>query len=507
MSCIKCITLQRRTNRRINCVKLLSLFIAVIFLIMLLSIPAGAASYRRVTTDNDNVSAGRVWSGKADTSWYNSSKDSFDISTPEQLAGLAELVNGGSGLMEGKKFRLVNDIYLNDPTDYKNWSEKPPANEWTPIGKSGNPISGYYPFCGILDGNGHSIYGLYINHESYHETFRGKYGETCVGLFGYTYGAIIANLALQQGYVCGTRKGEDPMCVGSIIGVMENSYITGCYSDLDVRCYYTNADGMMSEANVGGFVGEIGTENYSGALFYLTFAAGGFFINPLLVGDSSFFSASYIVDSMFAGSVYANARYYENVGGFVGFNMNGQLHNCYMTGTYNSNRGKYTFSYVASLCGHVQGYIYENCYVLTDEKGTNVYVHARSEATELEQINKTDVIKKGEINSAATLKKLGKGFKKTNGEIIPAKINFPTVNIAIKGKKAGIYWKPMKNAKSYTIYIKGSDGKYSKIKTVTGSRTTLNNISKGKKYSLLIKASLNDGTTKTLPDGRFVLTT
>ena len=42
------------------------------------------------------VSAQTIWDGTADISWYDASETSFDISTPEQLAGVAQLVNSGS---------------------------------------------------------------------------------------------------------------------------------------------------------------------------------------------------------------------------------------------------------------------------------------------------------------------------------------------------------------------------------------------------------------------------
>lgn len=35
------------------------------------------------------LSAQTIWSGTADVSWYDANQTSFDISTPEQLAGVA----------------------------------------------------------------------------------------------------------------------------------------------------------------------------------------------------------------------------------------------------------------------------------------------------------------------------------------------------------------------------------------------------------------------------------
>ena len=49
-----------------------------------------------------------------DTSWYNETDTVFTISTADQLAGLAQLVNGGVDSFEGKTIILGNDIDLSD---------------------------------------------------------------------------------------------------------------------------------------------------------------------------------------------------------------------------------------------------------------------------------------------------------------------------------------------------------------------------------------------------------
>ena len=51
------------------------------------------------------------WSEVAVTSWYNASQSSFTISTAEQLAGLAQLVNSGTNF-SGKTVALASDIDL-----------------------------------------------------------------------------------------------------------------------------------------------------------------------------------------------------------------------------------------------------------------------------------------------------------------------------------------------------------------------------------------------------------
>ncbi|MCC8111341.1 MAG: hypothetical protein LIO74_06970 [Ruminococcus sp.] len=87
-----------------------------------------------------------IWDGTSDVSWYDVEETELYLSTPEELAGLAEKVNAGY-TMEGQTFYLTNDIYLNDISDFDNWSEIAPARNWTTIGDSEDTA-----FCGTFDG-------------------------------------------------------------------------------------------------------------------------------------------------------------------------------------------------------------------------------------------------------------------------------------------------------------------------------------------------------------------
>ena len=89
----------------------------VLIFVMVLSAPAG------VIPDGGNVvcaAASKVWNGKTDTKWYTGDLDYYEISTAEQLAGLAELVNNGTSF-SGVLICLTKDIALNKTTNFKNW--------------------------------------------------------------------------------------------------------------------------------------------------------------------------------------------------------------------------------------------------------------------------------------------------------------------------------------------------------------------------------------------------
>ncbi|MGE4334575.1 MAG: hypothetical protein AB7E55_01190 [Pigmentiphaga sp.] len=77
---------------------------------------------------------------------------------------------------------------------------------WVPIGNSSNR------FKGTFDGNGHKIFGLTVNRpRSDHQ-----------GLFGYTSGAVLKNITLEEPYVRGN------WCVGALAGSGWAVSITGC---------------------------------------------------------------------------------------------------------------------------------------------------------------------------------------------------------------------------------------------------------------------------------------
>ena len=107
-------------------------------------------------------------SAQANTQWYSETESEFHISEPQELEGLAQLVNSGMDF-NGKTVYLDSDIDLDS---YENW---------TPIGNS----TEHY-FTGEFNGNNHTISNLHI------KTADGYYN----GLFGIILGGKITNLDL-----------------------------------------------------------------------------------------------------------------------------------------------------------------------------------------------------------------------------------------------------------------------------------------------------------------------
>jgi hypothetical protein len=230
-----------------------------------------------------------IWNGTADTTWYNASQTEFTITTAEQLAGFAELVNNGKNFMD-KTIKLGANIMLNDTADWRNWEKEAPKNRWKPIGSS--KLENYY-----FDGNGFVVSGVYINSGSY------------IGLFGGSRGRI-ENLGVIASYIKGDRF------VGGLVGYGYD--IANCYSTA-----WVNGDN-----HVGGLAGTSNkiARSYSAGIVKAIWLVGG------LTGLR--YEVGVISDSYFTGSVTGT----NIVGGLVGWNSDEAadavytMINCYSTG-------------------------------------------------------------------------------------------------------------------------------------------------------------------------------
>lgn len=247
-----------------------------------------------------------IWNGTADVSWYTGDKTSYNIYTAEQLAGLSQIVNteGDDKRFEGVTINLMADIYLNDVSTYDTWGVTAPANKWNPIGYKGNPVTGYRPFAGKFNGNGHSIWGMYVKDA-------GKYA----GFFGYTSSAMVKNLNLYYSYI--DNKGYES---GTMAGVAESSCFQDCIVLITtVKCTDENAGSTVA---AGGFIGEVKKVNYLVPFMEVALLGFGIAVNPLVfaaAGDTNH-SGTYIIRCQTAyANIYSTDLSDEPpVGGIVG---------------------------------------------------------------------------------------------------------------------------------------------------------------------------------------------
>ena len=243
-----------------------------------------------------------IWDGTADTSWYNETSTEFEISTTEQLAGLAKLVNNGNNF-SGKTISLTADILLNDTSEWEDWENSAPNNTWTPIGSDWK-----IEFSGTFDGQGHTVSGIYINSEN-----------DCQGLFGYSSGTI-KNVGITESYIKGNSD------VGGVCGENDEGTISNCYNTGTVS-------GTWKYASVGGVCG-----NNSGTISncYNSGTVNG---NSYVGGVCGRNYSGTISDCYNSGNVSGS----EYIGGVCGSGTT--ISYCYNTGTVSGSE------YIGGVCG------------------------------------------------------------------------------------------------------------------------------------------------------------
>ena len=191
--------------------------------------------------------AGAAWTGDVNTDWYFADPDAetFTISTAEELAGFAALVNGTATApvttFAAEAAQTVHDdfdghtVKLADNVDLR-------EVEWTPIGRIGTSSTDFtYAFKGVFDGQGHTVSNLKVT----------NYG--WAGLFGLAYEADIKNVNIYGATVRSNRM------AGAVVGQIYGS-ISGCsVTDSDIKAE-PNAvgDSYDNGDKVGGIVGWLG---------------------------------------------------------------------------------------------------------------------------------------------------------------------------------------------------------------------------------------------------------
>ena len=240
------------------------------------------------------------------------------ISNADELRLFASMVNGGQTSINGK---LTADILLNDTTNWKNWETTAPANSWTPIG------SGSQPFTGTLDGDGHSVSGIYINSTA-----------DCQGFFGATNGSTIINLHTAQGYIRGNGS------VGGIVGNAEGGSIEDCTNGCTIA---------STGSSNGGIVGY-------GMGVQITGCTNN---GPLVAGQYQNGGIAGTVENSTIDQCVNNADITVNdhAGGIAGYNTNGTVSNCLNKGNVNTSNAFYTYTAGIVANNRGKGSVVKNC--------------------------------------------------------------------------------------------------------------------------------------------------
>ncbi len=306
------------------------------------------------------------WDGTSiDTDWYNDKDTSFDISEPEELAGLAQLVNSGK-TFEGKTINLTKDIDLGA------------KHNWTQIGCKPGKSASDITFKGAFNGQNHKIINLYIDGSN----------KFYLGLFGCIDGATIKNMILENVDITDTQCAQP---VGALVAQASNSYISNiivCGAIKEFKenkgKYYGGIAGSLNGkttvidcinyADVTGAyqLGGIAGRTYSGnnnkiircinngkitgtaTGSTLTYAAGGIVGYLNKTGDE----VKYCINK---GDVTGTDPALGGIAGNLGSSNELKITNCYNTGAVKSTNAK---SYVGGIIGYISNssaYI-QNCY-------------------------------------------------------------------------------------------------------------------------------------------------
>ena len=214
------------------------------------------------------------------------------IGSAEELKAFRDDVNSGN-TYEGKYVYLTSDITLDI------------NEEWEPIGLriiDNSSSEENIPFCGIFNGMGHEINGIYINTT-----------EIGQGLFGYIRNAKISNLTIGE-----QNSIQGGLSTAGVVGHCSSSVISNVCNKSDIYGNYS------ANSQVGGIAGVAGT-------------------------NSTFLNCSNL------GNISANGFL---AGGIVGYCSNVQIKSCY-------NIGKITASsFLGGITGGTYrgNIIISNCY-------------------------------------------------------------------------------------------------------------------------------------------------
>jgi hypothetical protein len=184
------------------------------------------------------------WDGTIDTTWYydDTTATSFEISTPQELAGLSQLA--ATVDFTNKTITLLNDLDLDGRT-------------FTPIGANSDSTD----FNGIFDGGEHVIKNFKISTST---------NSADIGLFGrVTYPGVVKNVGVENVTISATSTDTN---AGGLIG-----YLRGTSANTMPICKNSYAKGVTFESgtsgNWGGLIGNLRGEVRNCYTVDVTFAS------------------------------------------------------------------------------------------------------------------------------------------------------------------------------------------------------------------------------------------
>ena len=247
-----------------------------------------------------------IYTGKPDTSWYTGDKTEYVLTTADQLAGLNMIRSSSSGSItfEGVTIKLDCDVIINEGTLDEVTARGSQNKEWIV------PNHSKYLFKGTLDGQGHTVSGVYIEMAN----------SGISGMFGSLGGkAVIKNLNVINSCMKAAPV-ADKQILGCLSGRILGDDANVTLSDVTLNFNFVEQGYAVNR--VGGFIGDV------------------------CAGQSLTMNNCEFIGNVNITGVYA--------GGLVGYvssrNMNLSFTNCKVDGNINAKEyaGGYFGSYTAN---------------------------------------------------------------------------------------------------------------------------------------------------------------
>lgn len=301
-----------------------------------------------------------VESGHPDTSWFDpdDQREVYEISTEQQLLGLAELVNTREMSWNVNKIYTFKDITIKLTKDIEL------TTDWTPIGSSDS-----HAFEGTFEGNGHTISGMKIDGSTNDNQ----------GFFGYLKGTV-NNLN-----VSGSIETRGSNVGGLVATMVKTAVVENCTTAVDVISKFNRVGGVVgfnvsgkiinchNQGNIKGNVkiGGVVGENWNGHVEKCsnegrvesegkgvgTYGTGG-------IAGRSVAQGAVVKESFNKGNIYSEN---ECAGGVVGYAnaVGSTVDSCYNTGSVSGPKEtEHPYGYVGGVVGSIgeDGVKLSNCY-------------------------------------------------------------------------------------------------------------------------------------------------
>ncbi|MBQ9392910.1 MAG: hypothetical protein IJU18_02805 [Oscillospiraceae bacterium] len=245
---------------------------------------------------------------KVDYGWYDDTASELVIRDLPQL--YAFMLLSYSTEYEQKTVKLDKDFSLNEGRA-EDWIETPPENFWMPL-----PW-----FAGTLDGQGHTLSGVYVK------------GESVLGLCAHTRAtATVKNLRLENTLIHATGDKDNMALTGAITGRGGGTFDT-IYTDAIVYAAGQESGGLIGQINLNNVITTVTNCWFDGKVWAVG-EKNGFFVGGMVGGHA--LGTLNMTHSLFSGVIHTEVDKGSRAGGFVGWSMNDAVTNigdCLNAGT------------------------------------------------------------------------------------------------------------------------------------------------------------------------------